>query len=145
MRHLATTPDKDATTIHLAKSDDELRARILFDLFGKTNLSNLRFNDLTLPTHPGNALSEKKLSSLSEKYFSIPAKYLIYYPKSEAIIAKVMNKGKTGIKQKRKRESDVSRKVKRRVGRPKKVPVKIPGLQSVTKFFRPIHKDRSLT
>ena len=75
MRHLATTPDNDTTTVHLAKSDDQLRARILFYLFGKNDLTNLHFNDLTLPTHPGKALNETKLISLSKKYFSISDKY----------------------------------------------------------------------
>ena len=141
-RYLATTEDKDAITIKLDHSVDGLRSRILMDLFGKCDSSNLRFEDIKLPVHTGNKLSLDKLKSLSKKYFSIPAKYLDYYPK----YVKPIKKGKIEQASKSKKRQlnskpDAKRKIKRSVGRPKKALVAVPGLQSVTKFFRPVNRS----
>ena len=82
-RHMATTDDKDAITVKLVDTVEGLRTRLLIDLFGKCDSSNLRFIDIKLPVHSGKKLRLTKLKSLAKKYFSIPAKYLPFYPKYE--------------------------------------------------------------
>ena len=93
--------------------------------------------DLTLPTNTGKTLRRTTLVSLSEKYFSIPKKYLDYYPK----YVKKPKKRKSIVKlpNSAKRENmseENSNFKKRRVGRPRKE-VPIPeGIRSITSYFR---------
>ena len=139
-RHLATTDDKDAFTIKLVDSLKGLRTKLLIELFGRCDTSDLCFKDVLLPLHPGKSLKLTKLKSLAKKYFSIPQKFLKYYPEVPVDEKKKKNKG---VKRERGSDGVTAPKAKRRVGRPKKAPVKIPGLQSVTKFFRPLNNNRS--
>lgn len=84
MRHLSTTPDTEARSVKMLKGDPLLvRNAILFELFGHKNVSELSVRSLDtikLARHPGCDLTDKKIASLSEKYFSIPAAYLPYFP-----------------------------------------------------------------
>ena len=82
------------------------------------------------------------LKSLSNKYFSIPEKYLKYYPSLPDSVKKLVEKEaiKSGQKRQVSDDESFSGQKKRRVGRPKKQAGMIPGLQSVTKFFRPVKK-----
>ena len=79
------------------------------------------------------------MKSLSKKYFSIPKKYHECYP--EAVNIKVaLNSNKKDIKRHHKRKLESVNRVdnaKRKVGRPKKV-VEFHGLETITKFFRPV-------
>ena len=142
-RRLATTEDKEAITVKMADSNDGLRSRLLMELFGKCDTSSLTFRDLKLPFHPGNALKSSKLKSLSKKYFSIPEKFLKFYPKVSQESVGDSNKENVASKRARDTESQVIPKPKRRLGRPKKLPGLIPGLQSVTKYFRPVNENGS--
>ena len=127
----------------MTDSVDGLRSQLLMELFGRCDTSTLSFHDLTLPLHPVKALSAKKLKSLAKKYFSIPVKYLKYYPRIEKEAEEVSENKNNGSKRSRKSVSEVLPKAKRRVGKPKKAPIIIHGLQSVTKYFRPVQQNRS--
>ena len=145
-RHLATTADAEAITVKLCDYTAKLKEDLLFELFGRRSVNKLEMKDLTLPTNPGKTLSQTKLASLSEKYFSIPKKYLDYYPKyvkppkkPKGLNKPKKRKGDAKILDCAKRE-DVSDKnsasKKRRVGRPRNV-VPIPeGIRSITSYFR---------
>ena len=111
------------------------RDLILKDFFGTVDLSKIGMRDLTLPCHPGIKLPETKLKSHSKKYFSIPKQFLDYYPKyrnkdkpKDPIIKRI---------KKRKREPDNPlKRHPRKVGRPKKLPVILTGMKSITNYFR---------
>ena len=139
-RELGSTPDAESRTILLAKPIPDLRNRILIDLFGKTDLQQLRLKDLTLPVNPGRVLTKAKLKSLAKKYFSIPSKFLKHYPQ---VVLTEEEKESVESKQKKRtmrtfanagRHGPVEK--KRRVGRPCKPVQIVPGIQSITKFFR---------
>ena len=92
--------------------------------------------DLTLPCNPGRKLTLKKLKSLSKKYFPIPKSFLSYYPKyippkEEEVENKDPNKNN-----KRKLHKQKGKGKKRRVGRPKKIPMPLTGIKSLTNYFR---------
>ena len=139
-RELGSTPDAESKTILLAKPIPDLRERILIDLFGKTDLQQLRLQDLTLPVNPGRELTKAKLKSLAKKYFSIPKRFLKYYP--EVVLTEEEKKSVESKQKKRaiKRIAKGGRQTtvvkKRRVGRPRKPVEIVPGIQSITKFFR---------
>ena len=93
-RHLVTTPDSDAITFNMVKpgTHDAVRKAILTDLFGPgvTQISQASIGKMQLPRCPVKTMADKKLKSLSEKYFSIPPECLGYYPKvSESVMAPV--------------------------------------------------------
>ena len=135
-RRLANSPDEEALTHKLIDLTNDTRDLILIDLFGTTDIDKIGFRDLTLPAHPGIKLKEAKLKSLSKKYFSIPQEFLDYYPKYKG---KVPSVPKPVIKKKLKRKRDSNQNVnilKRRVGRPKKLPVIVTGMNSITQYFR---------
>ena len=149
-RKLATTQDEDAVTVRICDQTPLLKERLLRDFFGRADRKTLRMMDLTLPRNPGRTLANTKLKSLSEKYFSIPAQYLKYYPvyvpKKKKQRDEEDAKKKTWVKKlkkarvlskKRVREKAESKpKIKRRVGRPRLEPKICTGVQSITKYFR---------
>ena len=95
--------------------------------------------DLTLAPNPGKNLSKKKLKSLSKKYFSIPAAFINYYDYPKYSKKDSDDTNPIPIipkKKKRKGVKSVGSKKKRRVGRPKKLPVPITGVKSLTNYFR---------
>ena len=55
--------------------------KLMIEVFGKKSPSKVKMGDVTLPKNTGRLLSESKLKSLAEKYFSIPECFLKYYPK----------------------------------------------------------------
>ena len=57
-----------------------VRKSILKDIFGSDKKEDLVLNNVRLERQKGLALSEKKVDSLSQKYFSIPPEYRNYYP-----------------------------------------------------------------
>ena len=80
-RRLATSPDSGAVTVRLVDLSTGAKDKLLSELFGKNSTSKLQMADLTLPMNPGKILTDSKLKSLSEKYFSIPECNLKYYSK----------------------------------------------------------------
>ena len=141
-RRLANTPNHEAVSIQLAKPIPELRKQILEDLFLQTDVMKVKMVNLSLPRHPGRPIAMKKLKSLGKKYFSTPEKYLKYYPSLPDSIKELIAKEESKTSQKRHLSGDLSSsgQKKRRVSRPKKQAGMIPGLQSVTKCFRPVKK-----
>jgi len=86
MCHLVSTLDNEAVQfpMFLPENIDSARQAILFDLFGSGIKST---DDITsvdmvklLRVELKEQLTNKKLKSLSNKYFSIPPKVLSYYP-----------------------------------------------------------------
>ena len=138
-RPLANSPDHEVTTVRLLKMTPSTKAEIMMELFGSVDKSSHTMRRLNLPTHSGNALTKTKLKSLYKKYFSIPEKYLKYYPKVEHLKLELKsNKNNKEKPSKRKLASDnINKNAKRKVGRPKKV-ASFHGLESITKFFRPV-------
>ena len=137
-RPLANSPDNEATTVRLLKITPSTKAEIMMELFGSVDKSTHTMRSLTLPTHNGNALTKTKLKSLYKKYFSIPEKYLKYYPKVDRLNLELKaNKNNKEKPSKRKLASGKnSKNARRKVGRPKKV-ASFHGLESITRFFRP--------
>ena len=137
-RPIATSPDKDATTVRLVKLSPTLKDKIMVELFGKVDKNSIRMRDITLPSHPGRTLTKTKLESLSKKYFSIPKKYIKYYPQAVKIEPDEKSGENNVCKKKRKRKShSINKSAKRKVGRPKKV-AQFNGFETITKFFRPL-------
>ena len=92
--------------------------------------------DLTLPINPGKILTDSKLKSLSEKYFSIPECYLKYYPKYEKKKAKHKAIKKMPGCAKRKIDNNKIPIIKKRaVGRPKSQPKIAKGVKSITTYY----------
>lgn len=141
-RRLANSPDSDAISLQLIDLKPGVKEKLLVELFGKTDVENLRMTDLNLPKNQGKVLGDKKLKSLSEKYFSIPDGYKKYYPKYVKPIKKKI-KPNNSILASAKRKlvaknntTSKSNSKKRKVGRPKIQP-KIPeGIRSITTYFR---------
>jgi hypothetical protein len=86
MRHLVSTPDNEVVQFPmlLPENIDSVRQTILFDLFGSGVKSIDDVTSVDMAKLPRVELKEqltnKKLKSLSKKYFSIPPEVLSYYP-----------------------------------------------------------------
>lgn len=80
VRHLCNTPNEEAWSVELCKNPELVKKAILRELFNVNDIGAAEYSRLNLPRHPGNALSEKKLTSLSQKYHSIPAEKMHWYP-----------------------------------------------------------------
>ncbi|CAM6093255.1 unnamed protein product [Calypogeia fissa] len=85
MRHLATSPETEQVCVPLIipGSAGSIRSVLLKELFGVSAVGDLTtdcINRLKLARHPGLLLTQKKIKSISKKYFSIPVEYLSYYP-----------------------------------------------------------------
>ena len=57
-----------------------IKKRILNSLIGDISLSKATMDDIILLRHPVSDFPQSKVSSLAEKYFSIPEDKLFYYP-----------------------------------------------------------------
>ena len=140
-RRMGTSPDAETTSVRLIEVTPAIRKTLRTELFGNQDGSTITMRDLTLPKHAGKTLTKKKLESLSKKYFSIPKKYLKYYPKFEGPVKDLnsVNSKKANVKKRKLEKLDPNKiSSKRRVGRPKKIPLPIIGVNSITKFFRPV-------
>ena len=126
--------------VTMARRIPDLKSSIELDLFGKADTKNLRMMDLTLPKHPGKVLAQKKLKSLSKKYFSIPDKFLKFYPKCSTLKKQKdpsdTDQKRISIKRPGNPGTDNVLVKRRRVGRPPKPLEPITGVQSITKFSR---------
>jgi hypothetical protein len=86
MRHLVSTPDNEAVqfSMLLPENIDSVRQAIFFDLFGSgvksiddvTSINMVKLLRVELKEQ----MTNKKLKSLSKKYFSILPEVLSYYP-----------------------------------------------------------------
>lgn len=57
-----------------------VRNSILSKIIGNVRLENANLSDMILPQHPVGIFPPSKIGSLTEKYFTIPADKLSYYP-----------------------------------------------------------------
>jgi len=80
MRHLESSPVSEMTVIRMFSNTPAARKALCQDLFGTDTVEGASFEELKLPSHGGNRLTQKKLKSLNEKYFSIPGEYISFYP-----------------------------------------------------------------
>jgi hypothetical protein len=86
MCHLVSTPNNEAVQFPmlLPENIDSVRQAILFDLFGSgvKSIDDVTSVDMVklLRVELKEQLTNKKLKSLSKKYFSIPPEVLSYYP-----------------------------------------------------------------
>ncbi len=86
MRHLVSTPDNEAVQFLMLflENIDSVRQAILFDLLrsGVKSIDDITSVDMVklLRVKLKEQLTNKKLKSLSKKYFSIPPEVLSYYP-----------------------------------------------------------------
>mmetsp|Transcript_11603 Transcript_11603/g.25837 ORF Transcript_11603/g.25837 Transcript_11603/m.25837 type:complete len:367 (-) Transcript_11603:86-1186(-) len=149
-RFLTTTPDTEAIRFNLVKGDvDVVRRCILRELFGVSEVSSLSSSSLQfmkLPRHPGVAMTKKKVESISQKYFSIPEKYLPYYPKADTppTSASTLGAGISAFvgdaipKPTEKRKSDTVAVEAKKPGRPKnnKPNADIKNTSSILSFFK---------
>ena len=125
-RHLVTTPDDQA--VHHKMCDDitGTRSAILQELFGVLSIQDAKMIQLTLPRHKGRKLKSTKLKSLAKKFFSIPEKFISYYPDVQGIdTEEVDHENKQlsiNLRSRRKKVvPGVAQIKKRKVGRPKQV------------------------
>eukprot|EP00644_Phytophthora_capsici_P006786 jgi/Phyca11/103768/e_gw1.8.761.1 len=77
MKHLVTTLNEDAQHHSLIGCGDAgtIRRAFLRDLFGRCDLDSATAGDVTPPRQPLLSQPTRKLTSLSLKYFSIPAQF----------------------------------------------------------------------
>jgi hypothetical protein len=58
-----------------------IKNSVLSKILGSVTLENATMQDIILSRHPVGDFPQSKVSSLSEKYFTIPEDKLYYYPK----------------------------------------------------------------
>jgi hypothetical protein len=80
VRELADTPDDECWSFNMCRNIEECRKGVLTDIFGTDKLNEISLDAIRLARHPGNDLTDKKILSISKKYFTIPADKLSYYP-----------------------------------------------------------------
>eukprot|EP00644_Phytophthora_capsici_P003287 jgi/Phyca11/103220/e_gw1.7.467.1 len=119
-RKTVNAPDSEACTYAMINPDslDEIRNAFITELFGThvRTIWEASIHNVQLPRCQPKELSEKKLKSLSAKYFSIPQEFLDYYPAVPESIVNAPQLDSTI------RDTDVSAPTneKRKPGRPKK-------------------------
>ena len=148
-KYIATTPNNNALSFVIYKDKVETRQQLLEELFGHSDLTKLEFSTLSLSKAERLKLSKKKLKSLGRKYLTIPKKYLQSYPKLSDELTKEVEKEKEDglemeklqneIKRKRgrKRRKNSKNPKKRKVGRPRKIKIKVedPSQRDLRFFF----------
>ena len=137
-RHLATTPDSEAHTVHIYDHTEAFKKRVMVDFFSCSPPRVPKMKDLTLPRNPGCSLPKTKLVSLAKKYFSISVKYRPFYP--EVLVEEAQKVQDSGKKRAKKRKNKAGKTPvsikKRKVGRPKSLPPVGKGIVSVASDFR---------
>ncbi|GMF38479.1 unnamed protein product [Phytophthora fragariaefolia] len=83
-RKTVNTPDDESISFSMISQSNlaTIRQAVIADLFGPNirSIWEASIASVQLPRHQTKELSEKKQKSLAAKYFSIPKKYLDYYP-----------------------------------------------------------------
>ncbi|CAM6075432.1 unnamed protein product [Sphagnum tenellum] len=149
MRHFVNTPDNEAVQFPmlLFENIDYVRQAILFDLFGSgiKSIDDVTSVDMVkLPrVELKEQLTNKKLKSLSKKYFSIPPKVLSYYPSVPEGLSDSSEDEDVAATRSRSKSARIApfKKVvwvdKPKVGRPRKnASGTVPGQSSLLSFFR---------
>lgn len=156
MRHLATTPNDESMhfPMILPTNIDAICRAILFDLFGPDvksihDIKSIDYHQLSWLEVK--SLTEKKLVSLSQKYFSISPEFLSYYPAIPAEVANVADTtgGDSGDllaapatrSKKAKIKAVGVEKPKIRLRRPPKIPAILPGQTTVLSYFDKLKKS----
>lgn len=80
IRHLVGSEIKHVHDYLIKGSEGIIKRRILQSLIGNTSLEKATFDSIILNRHPVIEFPKSKVSSLAEKYFSIPEDKLSYYP-----------------------------------------------------------------
>ena len=80
IRHTVGSEIKYVHNYILQGTQSTIKNRILKSIIGDATLQKATMNDIILTTHPLIEFPKSKISSLSEKYFSIPEDKLYYYP-----------------------------------------------------------------
>jgi hypothetical protein len=148
MRHLVSTPDNKAVqfSMLLPENIDYVHQAIFFDLFGSgvKSIDDVTSVDMVkLPcVELKEQLTNKKLKSLSNKYFSIPPEVLSYYPSvpeglfdssEDEDVAATRSRNKSTRVAPSKKAVGVE---KPKVGRPRKnASDTVPGESSLLSFF----------
>ncbi|GMF50316.1 unnamed protein product [Phytophthora fragariaefolia] len=119
-----------------------IRQAVIAQLFGPNirSIWEASIASVQLPRHQTKELSEKKQKSLAAKYFSIPQKYLDYYPADPEAILNAPE-----IADEDAGRSTTDRPIaKRRPGRPKKKKTNLKASQpSILQFFAAKSKPTS--
>ena len=114
---------------------DKTRAAIIYDLLGVNKLKDATMMRLDQDKHPGVKLKKSKLDTLARKFFSIPSKYLGYYPNLSAQLKELENRdiepGFAAVKRKGGGRDSITKAKRRRVGRPPKAVKPIASVASI--------------
>jgi hypothetical protein len=148
MRHLVSTPNNEAVQFPmlLPENIDSIRQVILFYLFGSgvKSVDDVTSIDMVklLRVELKEQLTNKRLKSLSKKYFSIPPEVLSYYPFVSEGLSDSSEDEDVAATQSRSKSAHVapSKKAvgveKPKVGRPQKnASGTVPGQLSLLSFF----------
>ena len=80
VRHLCTTSDEEAWSFQMCTNPEQVKKALLHDLFAVSDPDLAVYANIRLPKDPGLELKLKKVVSLSNKYHSIPADKMWFYP-----------------------------------------------------------------
>ena len=67
MRKMEDTPDSESWSVNMCSNLEECQKGVLAQLFGPEEISEIIFDELKLPRHPGNDLPQKKVLSMTKK------------------------------------------------------------------------------
>jgi hypothetical protein len=118
------------------QAEDFVRKAFISELFGPgiRTIWEASIRSVQLPRHPTKELSEKKMKSLSAKYFSIPSQFLTYYP---SVPESVMNAPTLDTTPRKAVAAEPSPRLRKgKPGRPKKAKAPLKANQpSILQFF----------
>ncbi|ETP53628.1 hypothetical protein F442_01495 [Phytophthora nicotianae P10297] len=145
-RKTVQTPDDEAITFNMVKctSIETVRKSFITELFGPSiqTLWEASIHSVHLPRKPTQDLSDKKMKSLSAKYFSIPQQHLTYYPAVPDSIIDAPDLGAVASDA----ESTPKLQSKRKPCRPKKKKTTLkPNQPSILQFFSTAQKPSPTT
>ncbi|EGZ13895.1 hypothetical protein PHYSODRAFT_514381 [Phytophthora sojae] len=143
-RKTVNTPDDESITFSMISQSNlaNIRKAVIAELFGPNvrSIWEASIASVQLPRHQTMELSEKKQKSLAAKYFSIPKKYLDYYP---AVPEAILNAPESADEDADHSTTERAT-AKCRPGRPKKKKTKLKANQpSILQFFSAKPKQTS--
>lgn len=145
IRHIVGSEIKYVHNYVLNSSLNTIRKRILQSIIGNVSLSKATIDDIILPRHPISEFPQSKISSLTEKYFSIPEDKLYYYPSvtnnPDPETNNLMEKSNTRAREtvnmiRKKRGVDNDPTLNNKGGRKKTVAPATPFSQSILPFLK---------
>ncbi|KAE9052007.1 hypothetical protein PR001_g911 [Phytophthora rubi] len=139
-RKTVDTPDENAIVFEMVdpNSTDSIRKAVIKGLFDQavSTIWEASVRNVQLPRHQTKELTEKKMKSLSAKYFSIPPQHLHYYPSVPDAVANAPVQSADQTDETTTTPSNP--KSKRKPGRPRKQKNKLkPNQPSILQFFSP--------